>query len=298
MTDTGGAARDYVNDIVAALDRLGRAVSGKDREKEGSGQAPEAGTRAFVWKSGEGFRPIRRPALVSPQLLTGIERQARLFFTNVEHFLNGQPAHEVLLWGERGTGKSSLVRSLLVAFADRDIALLEIPESAIRDLPLILDLLEKDPRCWVLYLDDFAFLQPGEHYRELKVLLEGGLEAKPSNTLTVATSNRRHLMREAFPDDNEIHPEETVAETMSLADRFGLSLGFYPFDKQTYLAAVSGHLQALNCTPSGDWQAQALDWAAARGLRSGRTARQAACELAGRTSLADADAEPQRAGTP
>lgn len=268
-----GALLDRIDRIAAVLEaRLGGAVAGSDVAPPG---------RAFVWEFGGGFRPVRRPAAVEPDLLLGIERQKQVLYRNVQGFLSGRPAHDVLLWGDRGTGKSSLVRSLLTEFHVGELALLEVPEARIPDLPRVLDALQSDHRRWVIYLDDLSFRGPGDGYRELKVLLEGGLEDRPENTLVIATSNRRHLVPEAFPPTGEIHPEEAVAESVSLADRFGLSLGFYPFDEATYLQAVEGHLRHLGMnSPPGDWQAEALRWAMSRGIRSGRAALQAARELA------------------
>jgi predicted AAA+ superfamily ATPase len=238
-----------------------------------------------VWDGPDGFRPVRRPAAVDPELLTGVERQQRAFYANAERFLDEVPSHDVLLWGDRGTGKSSLVRSLLVAFERQELVLLEVPEDRIPDLPRVLDTLEADPRRWVLYLDDLTFRGPEGHYRELKVLLEGGLEARPENTVAVATSNRRHLVPEAFPGADEIHPEEAVAEVVSLADRFGLSLGFYAFDEATYLEATARHLAAFGVEqPPPGWETQAVRWAMARGIRSGRAAQQAAREIVGEAS--------------
>lgn len=265
------------------LDRLDRLAAALDRwAPPATEDAPPGAGLAFQWLDGGGFRPVRRAAAVPPGLLTGVDRQRETFYANLERFAAGAPAHDVLLWGERGTGKSSLVRSLLVAFADRNLALVEVAEPLIPDLPRLLDTLEGDPRRWVVYLDDLVFHGPGDHYRELKVLLEGGLEARPANTLVVATSNRRHLVPESFPTGDEIHPDEAVAETVSLADRFGLSLGFYPFDETTYLEAVRRHLGRLGVdSPPEGWQTGAVRWAMARGIRSGRAAQQAAREIAG-----------------
>lgn len=267
--------------LTEGLERIARALETRAPGNAGV-SLPESGGRAHVWQPRSGFRAVRRSAVVDPALLTGVERQKLAFYANVRRFADGLPAHDVLLWGDRGTGKSSLVRSLL-ALSDLDqVAILEVPEGAIPDLAFILDGLDGDRRRWILYLDDLSFEGPGEHYRELKVLLEGGLEARPENTLVVATSNRRHLVPEAFPSRAEIHPEEAVAEIVSLADRFGLSLGFYPFDEATYLEAVSRHLQALGVDPEEGWERPALQWAMERGLRSGRAALQAAREIAGR----------------
>jgi len=268
--------------LLERLDRLSRAAE-HWACRPGAPLLPREG-RAFLWEGPEGFRPVRRLATLDPGVLTGIDFQKEAFYANVERFANARPAHDVLLWGERGTGKSSLVRTLPVALQPPGVSLVEVPEHRIPDLPRILDALGEDPRRWVLYLDDLSFGGLGDRYRELKVLLEGGLEARPENTLVVATSNRRHLVPEAFPDAGEIHPEEAVAETVSLADRFGLSLGFYPFDEKTYLAAVVRHFEALGIEPPDGWQTEATRWAMARGIRSGRTALQAAREIGGKAA--------------
>ncbi|GAB4276519.1 MAG: ATP-binding protein [Deferrisomatales bacterium] len=275
----------WVDELLDRLDRIARALEGLGTRPP-SRDGPPAEGRAFVWAGAEGFRPVQRPAAVDPELLTGIDRQRRCLYADVERFLAGRPAHDVLLWGERGTGKSSLVRSLLTAFGQEGPVLLEVPETRLPDLPAVLERLAADPRRWVLYLDDLGFRGPEDHYRELKVLLEGGLEARPGNTLVVATSNRRHLVPEPFSAGEEIHPEEAVAEAVSLADRFGLSLGFYSFDEPTYLEAVRRHLASLGvAAPPAGWEEAARRWAMARGIRSGRSAWQAAREIAGATPL-------------
>ena len=271
---------DPLSGLASRLDRIASALEARlPAGRRPSVPAPEG--RAFVWDGPEGFRPVRRPAAVDPALLAGVERQKQLLYSNIRGFLAGGPAHDVLLWGERGTGKSSLVRSLLSEFPAPELALVEVLETRLPDLPRILDALEGDPRRWVIFLDDLSFRGPGDRYRELKVLLEGGLDARPANTLAVATSNRRHLVPEPFPPSDEIHPEEAVAESVSLADRFGLSLGFYAFDEPTYLEAVRRHLAGLGCEqPGAGWEREALRWAMSRGIRSGRAALQAAREIA------------------
>jgi len=275
-------------ELLPRLDRIAKHLSGwLARQGEPQPAPPGLGARAFLWEGPGGFRAVRRLATVDPDLLTGIEEQQAAFYANAERFARGLPAHDVLLWGDRGTGKSSLVRSLPLALPREDLVLLEVPEHRVPDLPRVLDAVDADPRRWVLYLDDLSFGSLGERYRELKVLLEGGLEARPGNTLVVATSNRRHLVPETFPDEGEIHPEESVAETVSLADRFGLSLGFYPFDEATYLESVRRHLASLGARTPAGWETEAVRWAMARGIRSGRTALQAARELAGRAAEAD-----------
>ncbi|MBI5015750.1 MAG: DUF815 domain-containing protein [Deltaproteobacteria bacterium] len=267
------------DDLLARLDRIALALEATSRAP-GTPRTPPGG-RALSWSPAGGFRPVRRLSEVAPELLIGIDRQKEALYGNVRRFVAGAPAHDALLWGERGAGKSSLVRSLLTAIPDDALALVEVGEAHIAGVPTLLDALEPDPRRWVLFFDDLSYAGAGDQSRELKVLLEGGLEARPANTLVVATSNRRHLVPESFARSDEIHPEEAVAEAVSLADRFGLSLGFYSFDEPTYLAAVQRHLGALGVGAPGDWQRTALQWALARGIRSGRAALQAAKEIAG-----------------
>ncbi len=265
-----------------AAERLVELLVALAGRPDGSGPPP--GGRAFVWEGR--FVPVRRVAEEDPEMLVGVDRQKEAFYRNVGRFLGGLPAHDVLLWGERGMGKSCLVRTLFRVFPQGDLAVVEIPEPRIPEIPWILEAVEGDARRWILYLDDLSFREDDPAYRELKVLLEGGLRARPENTLVVATSNRRHLVPERFPDDREIHPEEAVAQTVSLADRFGLSLGFRPFDQETYLEAVERHAAALGADPPPGWREEALRWAMTRGIRSGRTALQAARELAGRVAAA------------
>jgi predicted AAA+ superfamily ATPase len=272
--------------LISNLERIAVALEELLALRRDGGRGSPLAGEAFAWCPASGFRPILRVAAADPSLLLGIERQKSVLYENVRRFLARAPAHDVLLWGDRGTGKSTLVRSLLRTFPGSDLSLVEVREPSIPGLPELLDLLERDHRRWILFLDDLSFRAPGDHYQELKILLEGGLEARPENTLAVATSNRRHLVPETFPPSGEIHPEESVAEATSLADRFGLSLGFYPFDETTFLAAVEAHVRALGCAPAdGSWRLTAVRWAMARGIRSGRTALQAAKEIVGALSL-------------
>ncbi len=265
---------DTLQPLLVKLDRIAALLV--DRPA-GPGPAPAPDRQAFVWEGR--FAPVERIAAVAPDALIGMDRQKEAFYANVRRFLAGTPAHDVLLWGDRGTGKSSLVRTVFHVFPD--LAVVEVPEPRIPELPLLLEALDRDPRRWIVYLDDLSFSGPDDRYRELKVLLEGGLRARPANTLAVATSNRRHLVPERFPNDGEIHPQETVAETVSLADRFGLSLGFYPFAPATFREAVARHLRGFGVEPPPGWEAEAERWALERGIRSGRTALQAAREIAG-----------------
>ncbi|PLX41940.1 MAG: hypothetical protein C0609_10665 [Deltaproteobacteria bacterium] len=268
---------EELSKMVAKL--LSEAIKSKTSAKHA--ELPPPGS-TFTWNFADGFREVTRPSLIDPTILTGIDNQKSRFYFNIERFLSGAPSHDVLLWWERGSGKSSLVRSLPLVFTEQKMALVSVTEEQIPNFPRLMEALVGDERRWVVYLDDLSFESPGGHYRELKSILEGGVEERPENTVMVVTSNRRHLTVETFADEREIHPGESVAELVSLADRFGLSLGFYTFDESTYLEAVKKHLDTLGLSrKAGKWQPEAIRWAMARGIRSGRTAKQFAVEWSG-----------------
>lgn len=250
------------------------------------------GRVGFRWQRttrGGELLPIEFPDLISLSDLKGIDRQLTRLRRNTLQFVKGLPANNVLLWGERGCGKSSAVRGLLREFAPQGLRLVEVQKEDLFDLPDIIRLLRPNPQRFVLFCDDLSFDETEVDYRALKALLEGGLEARPDNVLVYATSNRRHLLPERITDNTdqeEIHPEERVAEKLSLSDRFGISLGFYPVSQELFLDIVR-HLasrERLNLTPALLKQ-QALNWAAVRGGRSGRVARQFVDDLRGRLGL-------------
>jgi predicted AAA+ superfamily ATPase len=246
---------------------------------------------AFRWeRRGRGGRliPVRHPHLVDLDDLVGIDLSRDDLVRNTEQFVTGLPANNVLLWGERGTGKSSCVKGLLKPFASRGLRLIEVERTDLATLPDLQDLLRRDSRRFVIFCDDLSFAEGDASYQELKTLLDGGLEERPANTLIYATSNRRHLMPEQVADtlNSEIHPEEAVSDRLSLADRFGLHLSFYSFDQATYLTIVERYADragldlermALHC--------EALRWATQRGQRSGRAARQFIDDLCGRMGV-------------
>ena len=207
------------------------------------------------------------------------------------------PANNVLLWGARGTGKSSAVKGLLGEFAGVGLRLVEVRKEDLFQLSAITELLRPYPYRFILFCDDLSFDESEVDYRELKALLEGGIEARPENLLIYATSNRRHLMPERLSDNTggeEIHPEEAIAEKISLSDRFGITLGFYPTTQESYLEIVR-HLANGRQLPLGDGElaAEALEWAMLRGARSGRVARQFIDDLTGRLLLRDQPEIPQ-----
>lgn len=247
------------------------------------------------WRSiGQGrgmLEPVAHYRAAALEDLLGLERQRAALERNVRQFIAGRPANNVLLWGARGTGKSSLIKALPGAYADRSLRLIEIGKAQLDELPDLLALLHgRTERC-LLYCDDLSFSHDEPGYQHLKAVLEGSVSAPPDNVLIVATSNRRHLMPESMADncdtrvlDGEIHPSEAVEEKISLSDRFGLWLSFHPFDQTQYLAIVR-HWLARFGVPEPEREAvtrAALQWALERGSRSGRVAWQFAKDWLGR----------------
>lgn len=225
--------------------------------------------------------PLNRLAAVNSQT----ERLKR----NTEQFLAGRPANNVLMSGARGTGKSSLVKALLHEYSEQGLRLIEVDKSDLVSLPALLTLLEKRKEKFIVFCDDLSFESGDETYKALKTALDGGLSQKCNNVLVYATSNRRHLMPE-YMDENvgttgirgEIHQKEAVEEKVSLSDRFGLWLSFYPFDQNDYLLAVENWLNDFEVPFDETAKKAALMWAQMRGNRSGRSAWQFACDWAGR----------------
>ncbi|BCR03910.1 ATPase [Desulfuromonas versatilis] len=255
---------------------------------------PEAfrGQHAFRWqKRGNGgyLEAIDHPDIPLLGDLLGLDRTLERLRQNTRQFVKGHPANNVLLWGERGTGKSSAVKGLLGEFGGEGLRLIEVHKEDLFQLPAITQQLRDLPYRFILFSDDLSFDESEVSYRELKALLEGGLEARPNNVLVYATSNRRHLMPERFADNTgeaEIHAEEAVSEKLSLSDRFGITIGFYPMNQDTYLA-ITRHLaktRGLRISRR-NLETQALQWALMRGARSGRVARQFVDDLHGRLAL-------------
>ncbi|NJO73235.1 MAG: ATP-binding protein [Leptolyngbyaceae cyanobacterium RM1_406_9] len=236
--------------------------------------------RALRWQSGK-LTGIPYPDLVRLKELKGYEAQQETLIKNTEALLAGYPALHVLLYGSRGSGKSSLVKAMLPRYAEQGLRLIEVAKSDLRDLPAIVDQLRGVPQKFIIFVDDLSFEEDEDAYKALKVVLEGNLTARPQNMVVYATSNRRHLIREFFgdrprpSDADEIHNWDTVQEKLSFSDRFGLTLTFEPADQKTYLAIVH-HLATLAEIPltTQELEFQALQWATRHNGRSGRTARQ------------------------
>ncbi|ABI55646.1 ATP-binding protein [Alkalilimnicola ehrlichii MLHE-1] len=254
---------------------------------------------ALRW-SREGHRaglvPVRHPHRIAPEALKGIDRQRTALDRNTRQFLRQLPANNALLWGSRGTGKSSLVKALLTRYADQGLRLVELDRYHLPDLPLLLEQLADRPERFILFCDDLSFEADDPGYKALKAALDGSISVAPENVLIYATSNRRHLLPEYHSEneqtrlvDGEIHHGEAVEEKISLSERFGLWLSFYPFDQEAYLEIVFSWLKRLGATADDPEQirAEALRYALGRGSRSGRVAWQFARDYAGRRGLAD-----------
>ncbi len=249
---------------------------------------------AFRWSHDGVLEGVEFPDLPDPDGLLGIEHALERLRQNTRQFVAGLPANNVLLWGERGTGKSSAIKSLLPEFAEKGLRLVEVHKDDLYHLPVITRALRTQPFRFILFCDDLSFDESEIGFRELKALLQGGIEAPPENVLIYATGNRRHLMPERFEDNTgeaEIHPEEAVSEKLSLSDRFGIAIGFYPVTQDLYLAIV-GHLAKRRELPiaPAELEREALQWALSRGARSGRVARQFVDDLTGRLTLAAREA--------
>ena len=244
---------------------------------------------AFRWeRSGQSgvLAPVAHPHLVDLDELVGIDLVKHELVRNTAQFVAGHPANNVLLWGERGCGKSASIKGVLKEFAPQGLRLVEVQRWDLLSLPVIVRQLRGMAYRFILFCDDLSFAEGEADYRGLKTVLEGGIEERPENVLIYATSNRRHLLPEPMSDNtgsSEIHPEEAVGEKIALSDRFGLSLGFYTFDQETYLAAVSRHVELMGlAVDREELHREALRWALYSGRRSGRSARQFVDDLAGR----------------
>lgn len=235
---------------------------------------------AYRW-IGKGLEGIRNFDRVDPLNLLHIDRQKNLMHRNTRQFLEGKPANNALLWGARGTGKSSLIKSLLNEFSNQGLCIVEVPKSSTMFLFDIIRNLADDDRKFIIYLDDLSFEQNDDSYKALKACLEGSLQPQPDNVLIYATSNRRHLMPESMKDnldstmlEGQLHPSDSIEEKVSLSDRFGLWLSFHPFTQDQYLAVVEQSLGNHNLEYNENSRMESLRYATARGSRSGRIAYQ------------------------
>ena len=253
---------------------------------------------AIAWRyrkraSGHGaLEPVRHVGAMALSDLKEIEPQKEKIERNTRQFVEGRPANNVLLTGARGTGKSSLIKACLNAYAPQGLRLIEVDKADLTDLPDIVDVVAGLPEKFIVYCDDLSFEEGAAGYTALTSILDGRVAASTPNVLVYATSNRRHLLPEymkenlsyTHTDDGEVHPGEVVEEKISLSERFGLWVSFYPFSQDEYLAIVAQWLGALGATPAQieSSRAESLVWALERGSRSGRVAYQFARDFVGR----------------
>ncbi|ERP89593.1 ATP-binding protein [Alcanivorax sp. P2S70] len=235
---------------------------------------------AAIWRGRTAsLRPVQHPDPVRLDDLLGIDEQKRKIIQNTERFLAGQPCNHVLLWGSRGTGKSSIVKALLNAYAPRGLRVIEVDKDDLHDLPEIVDDIRERRQRFIIYCDDLSFEDGENQYKHLKSVLEGSLELPPENVRIYATSNRRHLLPEYMKDNaqsqvvgREIHHGDAVEEKISLADRFGLGLSFYPISEPQFFEIVD-HLFG-EVADREQLHIRARRFSIEKGVRSGRTARQ------------------------
>jgi len=274
----------------AVLERIALAL---ERISPPAAQKPEfAAADAFVWHVGpDRLVPVETVNRVALDLLVGIGRARDTLLENTLQFARGLPANNALLWGARGMGKSSLVKAVHAEVLEQGQGL-KIVEVQREDLPSIgrlLSLLRGSDARFLLFCDDLSFSHDDQHYKSLKAVLDGGIEGRPDNVVFYATSNRRHLMpRDMIENERSsaINPSEAVEEKVSLSDRFGLWLGFHPCDQEEYLAMIRGYCAAFGVEiDEPTLRAEAIEWQATRGSRSGRVAWQYFTDLAGRRGV-------------
>ena len=260
--------------------------------------APADWNASIAWRyrrrnSGHGvLEPVRHVAAMSLDSLKEIDVQKEKIARNTQQFVEGKPANNVLLTGARGTGKSSLIRACLQTYAPQGLRLIEVDKAELVDLPDIVEVVSQRPEKFIVFSDDLSFDEGEPGYKALKSILDGSIAASTPNVLIYATSNRRHLLPEymkdnlsyTHTDDGEVHPGEVIEEKISLSERFGLWVSFYPFSQNEYLTIVAQWLSSFGVTPAAieAARAEALVWALERGSRSGRVAYQFARDYAGR----------------
>lgn len=286
-----------MNDNPALVNELQRLISTLTSALPLPAPAPDfIQGRAFRWRThphGGYLETVRDLSPISLADLQNIDRQKCDARRNTEQFVQGLPANNVLLSGSRGCGKSSLVKALLNEFSAQGLRMVEVDKHLLHELPDIIAQLHVRPERFIVYCDDLAFSEDDASYRALKTILDGSLHAGADNVIIYATSNRRHLVPEShqdnqqahYTDNGELHPGEAVDDKISLSDRFGLWLTFYPNSQDDYLAAVTVWLGKHRLELDKMTRAAALQWALARGNRSGRTALQFARDWAGRQGL-------------
>ena len=270
--------------IAEALERMAPTPGGTPDFTSASG---------FVWHvAPDRLEPVPAINRVDLGLLVGIDRSRDTLLDNTRRFAQGFAANNALLWGARGMGKSSLVKAIhgTLSADHPDLKLVELQREDLPSVSRLMNHLRGAPYRFILFCDDLSFSHDDQHYKSLKAVLDGGIEGRPDNVVLYATSNRRHLMpRDMIENErcSAINPAEAVEEKVSLSDRFGLWLGFHPCNQDAYLAMIQGYCAAHGLEIDADTlRAEAIEWQATRGSRSGRVAWQFFTDLAGRHGIA------------
>jgi predicted AAA+ superfamily ATPase len=283
-------------DLAELLTRMNRVLGQLEAYLPPAPPATNWEAAAFRWRkrgaSHGWLEAIAHVSLINTQDLQHIERQKEIIDRNTRHFMEGKPSNNVLMTGARGTGKSSLVKAMLAKYCKQGLRLIEVDKADMADLPDIVEMVGTRSERFIVFCDDLSFEEGEAGYKALKSVLDGSAASTGNNVLIYATSNRRHLMPEYMSEnleykhqsDGEIHPGETVEEKISLSERFGLWLSFYPFRQDDYLDIVKHWLRTLGCSEPivESAQTEALQWALERGSRSGRVAWQFARDWAAR----------------
>lgn len=284
---------DHAIDVAQCMHQVGAGDFGRYIAFRWDDAATVSTISGDPTRSVAGLVPINEPDLVDMHHLIDYDDERNTVFRNTEKFVQGLPAHNVLLYGDRGTGKSATVKAMLHHFAPAGLRMVEIPRSALADLPRVLRVVRARPQPIILFIDDLSFEEGDSAYKELKAVLEGTLDKRPKNVLVYATSNRRHLIQEHFSDrkrtvsaDGEVNPQDTVQEKLSLADRFGLTVIFPSPDQTRYITIVAGIAKSRGLVVADeDLRQRALQWATWHNGRSARTAQQFVDHLEGELAL-------------
>ena len=274
-------------------DALKRIAAALDRMSPEPLKAPDlSAVDAFVWHvDPDRLEPVAEVNRVDLTLLVGIDRSRNTLLDNTLQFARGLPANNALLWGARGMGKSSLIKAIHaeVLRQGHSLKIVEVQREDLPSIGRLLNLLRRSAERFLLFCDDLSFSHDDEHYKSLKAVLDGGIEGRPGNVVFYATSNRRHLMpRDMIENERSsaISPSEATEEKVSLSDRFGLWLGFHPCSQDEYLAMIRGYCDAHGVKIDDETlRAEAIEWQATRGARSGRVAWQYFTDLAGRSGI-------------
>jgi predicted AAA+ superfamily ATPase len=294
--------KQLLDRLYQLLDRVDGLCNRLEGALPGGAREPDWTALAYRWRqnSPQGYlQPLRHPQAIRLEDLLHVDAQKAALERNTRQFLAAAPANNALLWGSRGTGKSTLVKALLTEYGARGLRLIEVDKSDLLHLSDIVEPLCDRPERFILFADDLSFEASDPSYKALKGMLEGGLSSPPPNVLLYATSNRRHLMPEYLGENlepslpgGEIHPGEAVEEKISLSERFGLWLPFHPFGQEQYLSLVDHWLTRLGMDPREDplIHQEALRFSLQRGSRSGRVAHQFARDWAGKRRVASGEA--------